>query len=202
MTEAIVGINQDGVVRAMFCIDTPGDEREAADTAARWLREGRTVKRCSDTHAAEVFGEQWREPGKAHAPVDTQALLAGTCPACGRDNSEYGNVCTSDDCPDYRSSAGTEGSGPSPERLATLFDGTRFGGEERTDTGRRGLMVDCVLKHAAGYSAGHTITGICTQAGLLGNAGNPTKAGLRWAFRQLYSSGATILGRLEPKEDR
>lgn len=26
-------------------------------------------------------------------------IYGTTCPSCGRDNSEYGNVCTSDDCP-------------------------------------------------------------------------------------------------------
>ena len=63
MTEAIVGINSAGEVRAVFfCIDTPKDERDAAKTAARWLREGRTVRRCSEAHAAEVMGKQWHEP--------------------------------------------------------------------------------------------------------------------------------------------
>jgi hypothetical protein len=27
------------------------------------------------------------------------------CPSCGRDNSEYGNICTADDCPGVKPSS-------------------------------------------------------------------------------------------------
>ena len=79
-----------------------------------------------------------------------------------------------------------------------LFERTNFGGAEKTDIGRRGLMVDCVLKRAAGYHDGHTIRTICTEAGLLTDEGKPRKAALRWAFDQLYKSCApTTLERLQ-----
>jgi hypothetical protein len=26
-------------------------------------------------------------------------IRGAICPSCGRDNSEYGNICTADDCP-------------------------------------------------------------------------------------------------------
>lgn len=58
-------------------------------------------------------------------------------------------------------------------------------------------MVECVLKHAAGYADGSTINQICTEAGLLGKYG-PTRKGMRWAFDQIYDVGGgnTIVQRL------
>lgn len=39
----------------------------------------------------------------AFLPWDASLLstlrYGAECPSCGRDNSEYGNICTSDDCP-------------------------------------------------------------------------------------------------------
>ena len=64
MGEAIIGIRQDGEVRAVFAIDGRSDEREATTLASQWLREGRTVKRCSQEHAFSVMGRQWEEPVK------------------------------------------------------------------------------------------------------------------------------------------
>ena len=61
MSEAIVGINQVGTVRAVFCIDSPKDEKEAAKEAGEWLRVGRTVKRCSDKHAFSLLDKPWVE---------------------------------------------------------------------------------------------------------------------------------------------
>jgi len=74
--------------------------------------------------------------------------------------------------------------------IEALFDKTNFGGAELTDVGRRGLMVDCVLKRAAGYHDGHTIRMICIEAGLLTNEGSPRKSALRWAFDQIYKPSA------------
>ena len=32
--------------------------------------------------------------------METSSTIIGkTCPSCGRDNSEYKNLCTADDCP-------------------------------------------------------------------------------------------------------
>jgi hypothetical protein len=91
-----------------------------------------------------------------------------------------------------------------PDLIADFFKGTNFGGAEKTDVGRRGLMVDCVLKRAAGYHDGHTIVSICKDAKLLCNTGKPSSAGLRWAFDQLHFPGArpTILERLRSSGDQ
>jgi hypothetical protein len=85
------------------------------------------------------------------------------------------------------------------DTISILFTGTNFGSSEKTDVGRRGLMVECVLKRASGYHDGHTITTICKEAGLLTEAGRPTKAGMRWAFDQLYrcGGGPTMLERMQ-----
>jgi hypothetical protein len=85
-----------------------------------------------------------------------------------------------------------------PNVIEALFQNTRFGGAEKSDIGRRGLMVECVLKRAAGYGEGHTINNICREAGLLSIGNVPNAIGFRWAFDQIYKSGApTILERLE-----
>jgi len=85
--------------------------------------------------------------------------------------------------------------------IAGIFAGTDFGGSEKTDVGRRGLMSECVLKRAVGYHDGHTIEGICIDAGLLTDTGRPSKAGVRWAFSQLYKPSSTsILERLQNAE--
>ena len=84
-----------------------------------------------------------------------------------------------------------------PVRFEELFEGTNFGGQEKTDIGRRGLMSECILKRAAGYHCGFTITEICWRAGMLGDDRKPNVRGMRWAFDQLYtSSSPTILERL------
>ena len=90
-----------------------------------------------------------------------------------------------------------------PNVIEALFERTNFGGVETTDLGRRGLMVDCVLKRAAGYHDGYTICTICREAGLLTDEDKPRKAALRWAFDQLYKPSApTTLERLQnPKVD-
>lgn len=62
MLEAIVGIRNDGEVRAVFNIDCPRDEKEASTVASQWLREGRLVRRCSQAHAKEVIGKKWTDP--------------------------------------------------------------------------------------------------------------------------------------------
>lgn len=45
----------------------------------------------------------------------------------------------------------------SDEEIADMFDGTNFGSASETANGRRGLMVECILKHNAGYVDGSTI---------------------------------------------
>ncbi len=88
-----------------------------------------------------------------------------------------------------------------PAFAAMLFDGTNFGGSEKTDFGRYGLMCECVLKRASGYHDGHTIETICKKAGLLRPSGTPASGAVRWAFGQLYQSGGkTILERLHANE--
>lgn len=90
-----------------------------------------------------------------------------------------------------------------PSVIEALFARTNFGGAEKTDVGRRGLMCECVLKRASGYHDGHTITTICKDAGLLNHKGNPTNGAVRWAFDQLYHVGGgwTILERLHNLTD-
>lgn len=100
-------------------------------------------------------------------------------------------------CTDFKFRAPIEGTA-SDDAIALLFRGTDFGGSEKTDVGRRGLLSECVLKRAAGYHDGHTIVEICKAAGLLSYEGNPTSYGLRWSFDQLYKpSSKTILERLK-----
>ncbi len=83
------------------------------------------------------------------------------------------------------------------EEIDSLFLGTNFG-DKTDETFRRGLMIECVLKIASGYGEGRTISLICQEAGILNKNFEPTKAGMRWAFDQLYSLGSkeTILERL------
>lgn len=59
MSDAIVGIREDGIVRAAFAIDCADDEREAGKLAAEWRKAGRTVKRCSWEHATTVANKPW-----------------------------------------------------------------------------------------------------------------------------------------------
>lgn len=59
MSDAIVGINKAGIVRAIFTIDSKRDEREATKLAGEWLRDGRTVKRCSEEHAFQLLDKPW-----------------------------------------------------------------------------------------------------------------------------------------------
>ena len=60
--EAIVGIKMDGDVKFCYSIDYPMDEREACSLAGQWLKEGLTVKRCSQDHARQVVGKRWEDP--------------------------------------------------------------------------------------------------------------------------------------------
>ena len=82
--------------------------------------------------------------------------------------------------------------------IEELFKHTNFGGQEKTEAGRLGLMVECVLKRASGFSDGSTITSICMKAGLLPDSLKPTQSSIRWAFLQIYkSNAANICERLE-----
>ena len=86
----------------------------------------------------------------------------------------------------------------SPEAIEILFKGTNFGGQEKTEAGRLGLMVECIFKRASGFSDGSTITSICMKAGLLPDSLKPTQSAIRWAFLQIYkSNAANICERLE-----
>jgi hypothetical protein len=86
-----------------------------------------------------------------------------------------------------------------PSKVEALFIGTNFGSVGKTELSRRGLMVECVLKRAAGYHDGYTITEICKEARLLTKMGRPSKPGMKWAFDQLYTcdGGPTILERVQ-----
>jgi len=89
----------------------------------------------------------------------------------------------------------------SAAKIEAAFRGTYFGGSEKTDVGRRGLMSECVLKRAAGYHDGFTIVAICKELLLLNKDATPSSNGIRWAFDQLYkSSSLTILERLQSGE--
>lgn len=77
----------------------------------------------------------------------------------------------------------------SDEAIKHLFDNTDFGVSGETPEGRRGLMVECVLKRAAGYSAGSTICHICQKVGLVDDRYKATPLGSRWALTQIYQSG-------------
>lgn len=59
---ALVGVRADGSVRAVFCVDSKRDEKEAVSTALSWESQGRIVKRCSQTHAFAVK-DQWIDEG-------------------------------------------------------------------------------------------------------------------------------------------
>ncbi len=83
--------------------------------------------------------------------------------------------------------------------IADKFAGTNFGSAGQTAGGRRGLVVECVLKRAAGYADGSTISRICRDFGLLDAQSQPTREGIRWAFGQIYESGRTIVERLDPE---
>ena len=67
--EAVVAIGRDGTVRAVFAIDSKADERDALCIVGDWLRNGRTVKRCSEAHAFSLVGKPWVEP-PANAACD------------------------------------------------------------------------------------------------------------------------------------
>jgi hypothetical protein len=86
--------------------------------------------------------------------------------------------------------------------IEQAFDGTDFGGREATDVGRRGLMLECVLKRATGYHDGHTITSICKGLGLVSLDNRTTSIGMSWAFDQLYISGGgpSVLERIAELE--
>jgi hypothetical protein len=62
MSEVIVGINKAGIVRAVFAIDTKKNEKEAERLAGKWLKSGRTVKRCDEKHAFPLLDKPWVEP--------------------------------------------------------------------------------------------------------------------------------------------
>ena len=87
--------------------------------------------------------------------------------------------------------------------IEAAFKRTNFGRSGATDIGRRGLMVECILKRASGYHDGSTIVRICIELGLLRNNSLATKTSIRWAFEQLYFSGGegpTMLERIKGNE--
>lgn len=84
----------------------------------------------------------------------------------------------------------------SDEEIEDLFGNANFGISGETPEGRRGLMVESVLKHAAGYSAGSTLCRICQKVGLVDAQYKATPLGSRWAFNQIYQSDTTIVERL------
>lgn len=57
---------------------------------------------------AELFGPDDEQAKPANEPslfgtlvsaLDVGKVCGRTCPSCGRDNSEYGDICSADDCP-------------------------------------------------------------------------------------------------------
>ena len=64
MKQAIVGVREDGEVRAVFCIDSPKAEYEAQKVSKQWEMDKRVVYRCSEEHAFKVSGKQWVEESK------------------------------------------------------------------------------------------------------------------------------------------
>ena len=86
--------------------------------------------------------------------------------------------------------------------IEAAFAGTNFGGTEETDAGRRGLMLECILKCATGYSDGFTITSICQGFGLVDMMNAATKEGMQWMFAQLYivGGGPSVLKRIAELE--
>jgi hypothetical protein len=73
------------------------------------------------------------------------------------------------------------------------FKRSNFGARETT-TDRKQLMVECILKYAAGFGDGSTITGICQYFGLLTPRRTPRKAAIRWAYMQIYKNGTPTQG--------
>lgn len=86
------------------------------------------------------------------------------------------------------------------QKIEEAFAGTNFGGKAKTDAGRRGLLVEGLLKHIVGYGSGMTIYSICFRLGLTDREYRPTEKGLRWMFEQLVMpSGPTVVERLHGK---
>lgn len=67
------------------------------------------------------------------------------------------------------------------EVINAAFENTNFGRDDF-----RTILVETVMKRAAGYHSGWTATTICTRLKLLGKQGSPTKLGLRFAFNHYY----------------
>jgi len=73
----------------------------------------------------------------------------------------------------------------SDAEIATAFDGTNFGTANHRKTLEQG-----VLQCLAGYSCGHTLTGIMLNLGLIGDAGRVTKKGKRFLFAAFCKGNA------------
>lgn len=74
------------------------------------------------------------------------------------------------------------------EYISALFEGSNFGRPGESKLGRKGLMIDCVLKSASGYGNGSTIVRICQDAGLLDKKRKPSKLAIRWAYDELFNN--------------
>ena len=84
MCEAIVGIREDGIVRAAFAIDCADYERVAENLAAEWRKAGRTVKRCSWEHAMIVANKPWVDGATTTATYGRTPQLCACADALGK----------------------------------------------------------------------------------------------------------------------
>ena len=62
--EAIVGVEVDGLVTSLFCIDSDLDEPEVSRIQVNWEKRRRMVRRCSQKYALGIIGKQWKEEVK------------------------------------------------------------------------------------------------------------------------------------------
>jgi len=74
------------------------------------------------------------------------------------------------------------------EAVSSAFDGTGFGGGEKTANGRLNLIAEAILKITCGFSTGHTIKMICLELELLSKAGQPLIKAKQWAYCRLPRS--------------
>lgn len=69
--------------------------------------------------------------------------------------------------------------------IEEVFRGTNFGTRDKTDDGRRQLILECIVKRGTGFHDGHTITQICRELGFLDKHDKPTHDGGHWALSRI-----------------
>ncbi len=75
------------------------------------------------------------------------------------------------------------------EQILESFKGTNFGPRTLDPNYLRILLVQTVQKAACGYRVGYTVFCRALELGLLTRKQNPTKAGLKWAYHEIWSIG-------------